>query len=249
VPSPELQGLILAGGEGSRLLAEGVSVPKPMVQVAGRPQIVHLVETLAALGCPTVTCLVRDEFPEVVAELAHGTWHSSVRVHGCRTPSSLHTLVEGLARVPAGAVFATMVDTVMRPDDWRTVFERARAALAVGADAVLAVTPFVDDEAALYVSLDAGGRVRRLSDRPVEPPCVTGGVYAFAPGTRALAREAAEGGTSRMRNFLSRLVDRGLVVRAVSVARIIDLDRRSDLEAANAWLDPMGERLRNRSAS
>ena len=240
MPSLELQGLILAGGEGSRLLAEGVTVPKPMVRVAGRPQIVHLVETLKALGCPTITCLVRDEFPDVVAKLVRRPWRGSVRVHACRTPSSLHTLVEGLAQLPAGPVFATMVDTVMRPDDWCTVFERARSDIASGADAVLAVTPFVDDEAALYVSVDVGGRVRRLSDRPMEPRCVTGGVYALAAGTRALACEAVDAGVSRMRNFLSRLVDGGSVVRAVSVPRIIDLDHLGDLEAANAWLDHHG---------
>jgi NDP-sugar pyrophosphorylase family protein len=249
VPSPELQGLILAGGEGSRLLAEGVRVPKPMVQVAGRPQIVHLVETLGALGCPTITCLVRDEFPEVVAKLARRPWRGSVRVHACRTPSSLHTLVEGLVHVPPGPVFATMVDTVMRSDDWRSVFERARSAIAGGADAVLAVTPFVDDEAALYVSVDTGGRIQRVSDSAMEPRCVTGGVYAFAPGARALAREAADAGVSRMRHFIARLVDGGSVVAAVSVPRIIDLDRRRDLEAANAWLGARGERRRNRSAS
>lgn len=240
MPSLELQGLILAGGEGSRLLADGVRVPKPMVRVGGRPQVIHLVETLLELGCPAVTCLVRDEFPEVVSELARQPWRGAVRVHGCRTPSSLHTLVEGLARVPDGPVFATMVDTVMPPGDWRLVFEGSRAGLAAGADAVLAVTPFVDDEAAVYVSCGAGGRVRHLSGRPTEPPCVTGGVYAFAPGMRALAREAADAGVSRMRNFLSRLVDGGRVVNAIPVPRIIDLDRLSDLEAANAWLQHHG---------
>lgn len=236
MPSPEMHGLILAGGEGSRLAADGVAVPKAMVTVAGRPQAVHLIETLLGLGCPTVTCLVRDEFPDVVADLAGRAWRGPVHVHGCRTPSSLHTLAEGLARVPAGAVFATMVDTVMRPADWRAVHAAAAERLAGGADAVLAVTPFVDDEAALYVSADAGGRVRRLAGRPMEPVSVTGGVYAFAPGVRALAREAVDAGVERMRNFLTGIVDRGLVVDAVTAPRIIDLDRLADLEAANLWL-------------
>ncbi|HXY70049.1 MAG TPA: NTP transferase domain-containing protein [Gemmatimonadales bacterium] len=236
MPSADPGGLILAGGEGSRLVAEGLRVPKPMVEVAGRAQLVHLAETLLDLGCPTVTCMVRDAFPGLVADLARRHWPGAVRVHGCRTPSSLHTLVEGLARVPDGAVFATMVDTVMRPEDWRAVFAGAASQLAAGADAVLAVTPFVDDEAAVYVAADAAGRVRRLGDRPTEPVLVTGGVYAFAPGVRALAREAVDAGVQRMRNFLARIVDRGVVVRTVEAPRIIDLDRLSDLAAANAWL-------------
>lgn len=232
----ELHGLILAGGEGSRLVAGGVYVPKPMVRVAGRPQVVHLIETLTDLGCLTLTCLVRDEFPEVVTELERYPWRAPVRVHACRTPSSLHTLVEGLGRVPEGPVFVTMVDTVMRPEDWRDVFEAVGGWLEAGVDAVLAVTPFVDDEAALYVSVDKGGRVRGLTHRPLEPASVTGGVYGFARRVRPLARKATAGGLSRMRNFLIQLVDHGGVVMAVSVPRIIDLDRLSDLEAANAWL-------------
>ncbi len=239
---PELHGLILAGGEGSRLVIEGRRVPKAMVRVAGRPQAVHLIGTLVDLGCPTVTCMVRDEFPDVVAELQRHRWRVPVRVHACHTPSSLHTLAEGLARVPdeGQGVFVTMVDTVMREGDWRAVFEAAAGRLAAGSDAVLAVTPFVDDESALYVSTDAGaeggGRVRRLSATPLQPVAVTGGVYAFAPRVRALAAEAVAAGVVRMRNFLARLVDRGYVVTAVAVPRIIDLDRPSDLATANAWL-------------
>jgi len=235
---PDLHGLVLAGGEGSRLAGGGV--PKPLVRVAGRPQLTHLIETLAGLGCPSVTCLVRDEFGAAVADVERRRWAVPVRFHACHTPSSLHTLAEGFTRLPAGAAFVTMVDTVMRPQDWRDLYAAARARLEAGSDAVLAVTPFVDDEAALYVSADAGGRVRRLSATPLEPVSVTGGVYAFAAGVRPLAAEAVADGVVRMRNFLARLVDRGLTVTAVSVPRIIDLDRPSDLEAANAWLGEHG---------
>lgn len=235
----ELHGLVLAGGEGSRLAGGGV--PKPLVRVAGRPQLVHLIETLAGLGCPSVTCLVRDDFGAAVADVERRRWAVPVGFHACHTPSSLHTLAEGFARLPAGAAFVTMVDTVMRPQDWRDLYAAARASLDAGSDAVLAVTPFVDDEAALYVSTDAGGRVRRLSAAPLEPVSVTGGAYAFAAGVRPLATEAVADGVARMRNFLARLVDRGHVVTAVSVPRIIDLDRPSDLEAANAWLAGKGE--------
>ena len=60
-----MHGLILAGGEGPRLAAGGIAVPKPLVEVAGKPQIVGLLETLAALGCSSLTCAVRADFPAV----------------------------------------------------------------------------------------------------------------------------------------------------------------------------------------
>ncbi len=55
-----MQGLILAGGRGSRLAADGVEAPKALVEVGGRPQIVNLIETFAELGCASVTCMVRE---------------------------------------------------------------------------------------------------------------------------------------------------------------------------------------------
>ncbi len=175
-----MHGLILAGGEGSRLAAGGIAVPKPLVEVAGKPQIVGLLETLAALGCSSLTCAVRADFPAVRRLLDGRRFGLPLTMVECRTPSSLHTLVEGLAAVPPGPVFCSMVDTVMRPEDWRSVYRGA--------------------------------------------------------GARRAAAEALGRGVQRMRGFLKALVDEGRRVAAVEVARIIDIDRPSDLQTANAWL-------------
>ena len=168
-----MHGLILAGGRGSRLAADGVATPKAMALVAGKPQLVNLVETFAELGCASITCMVREG---ISVELPP---RSSAVVWTCRTPSSLHTLVAGLAVVPPGPVFCTMVDTVMRAQDWQAVYDAMQRHLAAGADLSLAVTPYVDDESPVYVGRYGGGDsdvVRVVSDEPVLPVCVTGGV-------------------------------------------------------------------------
>ena len=231
-----MHGLILAGGEGSRLAAGGIRVPKPLVEVAGRPQIVGLLETFAALGCQSLTCAVRADFPAVARVLDGRSFGPLLTLVECRTPSSLHTLVEGLQAVPAGPVFCSMVDTVMRPPDWRAVFEATERHLERGADMVLAVTPYVDDESPVYVTRGAGGDVRALRDEPVHPPCVTGGVYGLSAGMRRAAADAVAGGGHRMRGFLKAVVADGRRVASVEVPRIIDIDRPSDLQHANAWL-------------
>ena len=211
-------------------------MPKPLVEVAGRPQIIGLLETLAAVGCATLTCAVRADFPDVQRVLGGARLGPPLHVVTCRTPSSLHTLAEGLRQVPPGPVFCTMVDTVMRPADWRVVYQAMERLLRDGADAVLAVTRFVDDESPVYVTRGGAGDVEAVSDEPLHPPCVTGGVYGLSIGARRAAADAVDRGAHKMRRFLRALVVEGRRVAAVEVPRIIDIDRPSDLRTANAWL-------------
>ncbi|HTI04030.1 MAG TPA: NTP transferase domain-containing protein [Gemmatimonadales bacterium] len=225
-----MHGLILAGGRGSRLAADGVETPKALVEIAGQPQIVHLIRTFAALGCQTITCMVRDD----VRFTPPPALRASVRY--CHTPSSLHTLVAGLAALPPGPVFCAMVDTVMPPADWRRLHQGVTQQLDMGSVAVLAVTPFVDDELPLYVARNADGFATAIMDSP--PPgnvVVTGGVYGFSPEARRLAAVAVAS-LHRMRAYLKLLVELRLPVATVEVPRIIDLDHKRDLEAAESWL-------------
>jgi len=223
-----MQGLILAGGRGSRLAADGVETPKPLVEVGGRPQIVNLIETFAELGCETVTCMVREGITLDVPQ--------PTVVRTCRTPSSLHTLVAGLAIVPPGPVFCAMVDTVMPSADWHRVYLGVTERLAAGSLAVLAVTPFVDDELPLYVTRNAAGLATGIFDTPPPGPLlVTGGVYGLSPESRRLAAIAVAS-LHRMRAFLRLLVGLRAPVATVEVPRIIDLDHKRDLDAAERWL-------------
>jgi len=230
-----VHGLILAGGEGSRLATAGIAIPKPLVEIAGKPQILRLLETFEALGCTSLTCAVRADFPAVRRLLDGTRFARPLTVIECRTPSSLHTLVEGLRAVPPGPVFCTMVDTVMRREHWEAVYRGTERQLAEGADMALAVTPYVDDESPVYVRRGEGGFVLTVSDDPIHPPCVTGGVYGLSAGVRRAAADAVGGGVHKMRRFLKAVVAEGGRLGTVEVPRIIHIDRPSDLQTANAW--------------
>jgi len=128
-----------------------------------------------------------------------------------------------------------MVDTVMPMSDWRRLYGGVTDHLAAGSLAVLAVTPFVDDERPLYVTRDAAGLAVDISDHLAPPPLVTGGVYGLSPAARRVAADAVRT-LPRMRAFLRLLVRRGGPVATVEVPRIIDLDHKRDLDAAEAWL-------------
>jgi NDP-sugar pyrophosphorylase family protein len=232
-----MHGLILTGGEGSRLAAAGVREPKALVRVAGRPQLFHLIETLADLGCGTVTCMLRAGVPATWEESAGQGRGTRVSVVPCRTPSSLHTLRAGLDLVPPGAVFCTMVDTVMPQDAWARVYAGISVLLEARVPAVVVAAPApAADDAPLLVVLDATGSVLRIGGAAAGSRWATAGVYGFGPGARALAAEAVARGCHGVRAFLGLLLDLGYPVRAVAVPRAVDVDRRRDLAAARAWL-------------
>ena len=138
-----------------------------------------------------------------------------------------------------------MVDTVMPPPDWRRLFRSVTESLAAGSLAVLAVTPFVDDELPLYVTRNAAGLAVDISDTPEPaagaPLLVTGGVYGLSPVARRLA-SVAVASLHRMRAFLKLLVELRVPVATIEVPRIIDLDHKRDLEAAETWLAARTER-------
>src|ERR1019366_2983139 len=70
-PAPDgarglMHGLVLAGGEGSRLGAPGVTVPRALVQIGGRAQVARMVAACRRVGCEMVTCAVREDLAPAV---------------------------------------------------------------------------------------------------------------------------------------------------------------------------------------
>lgn len=222
-----MHGLILAGGDGSRLLASGIATAKALVEIDGRLQVHRLIEGLSHSGCATITCAIREDLAD---DLARVIENPAIRIVPVREPTSLHTLDAALRTIPDGDVLCAMVDTVMPLSDWDMASRRAAAALG-NADAVVVVTPFVEDEKPLWVEVDADGRVRAFGVRG-EHALVTGGVYWFRPRARAAATAAVAAGVERMRGFLGSLLERGMTVDAVEVAKIVDVDTSADLLAA-----------------
>ena len=228
-------GLILAGGEGTRLARDGIPGPKAMVEVAGRPLLFRLHDALREAGCETVWCALRRSALGALSS-AGRSLPPGLRVVPCETPSSLHTLVEGLAHIPTGPVLCAMVDTVMPAEDWRRVGETARSSSARAADGCIVVTGFVDDERPLYVSLRPDGMVAAFGEEPSTPVLVTGGVYLLGLRARALASPLLAVGVERMRGYLGALARLGHRLETVEVDRIVDVDRSSDLALASTWL-------------
>jgi NDP-sugar pyrophosphorylase family protein len=226
---------IIAAGEGSRLAAEGVATPKPLLPIGGVPLIERLVGLAAANGARSVACIVNEGAVEVRRFLEERPLAVPVQVLVKTTPSSLHSLHALLPMVAGGPFCLFTVDTVCRAAELGRFLAFARSQRDCGA--VLAVTGFVNDEKPLYVRQDADGRILSFEDAPPPgPPVVTGGIYYFFPSAAPVLDDAVRGGTTHLRNALRLLAGSGQLVKAFSFSRIVDVDDRSDIEAAERLL-------------
>jgi NDP-sugar pyrophosphorylase family protein len=224
---------IIAAGDGSRLAAEGIRVPKPLLPIGGVPLLERLIGLAAQNGATTVACIVNEGATEVRRFLEEHRLAVPVQVVVKTTPSSLHSLHALLPLIGGGPFCLFTVDAVCRGAELSDFL--AFAARQDDCDAVMATTDFINDEKPLYVREDAAGRILSFDDTAsleAGPRMVTGGIYYFFPAAVPVIDEAVREGTTHLRNALRRLLDRGLKVVAFPFSRIVDVDDRSDIAAA-----------------
>jgi NDP-sugar pyrophosphorylase family protein len=225
---------IIAAGEGSRLRAEGILTPKPLVPVAGVPIIGRLLRSLHRCGIESVRCIINEESPAVREYVEGLRLPIPVAFVVKSTPSSMHSFFELAPHLGDGRFLLTTVDSVFDEEDLRRLI--AAAAEDPSADGFLAVTDHVDDENPLYVDAGPGGKIVSFS-KTERAKWITGGLYALSARVFAEIGPAKALGISRLRNFLAHLVARGYDLRIFPFSTIIDVDRAGDIRAAERLLD------------
>ncbi|MCZ7626569.1 MAG: hypothetical protein C3F12_01950 [Candidatus Methylomirabilota bacterium] len=225
-----LTGGIIAAGEGSRLKRDGLTMPKPMVPVAGLPLIERVVDNFANAGITRLRIIfneddracaafIRDRFPELDIDCIIKT-----------TRSSYESFWEVGTRSGPGAILMSTVDWICPEPAFRRFVEQARGCRQ--AAAVLAVTPFVADEKPLWVTLDPSGLVTAIGG--ISGNAVTAGLYLISD---SLFTDAPHPDTlGRLRDFLIWLVTSGQPVYGVVIDQVIDVDRAEDLQLAETLL-------------
>lgn len=230
---------IIAAGEGSRLVSEGVPQPKPLVEICGRPMIQRLIDIFMANDPQGLSVIVNEQMTQVRAYLEALAPRLPVplRLVVKSTPSSMHSFYEVSRGLEPGQKFClTTVDTIFRPDDFRRYISYF-AACGPGVDGCMAVTPFIDDEKPLYVATDARGFITGFLDSPAPGVrLVSGGVYGLtAPCVQVLER-CMDRGVSRMRNYQRALIEAGMRLKAFEIPKIMDVDHAGDIAKAQAFL-------------
>jgi NDP-sugar pyrophosphorylase family protein len=224
---------IIAAGFGERLQAAGITTPKPLIEIGGRPLIARTIDTVCAAGASGVACIVNAESDHVRRYLEDTSWPVPVTVLQRTTQSSAESFLALRPWLASAPFLLTTVDTICAPAAISALVAYARTHRPLGS--VLGVTRTIDDEKPLWVELDRDDRIRSLDDA-ARALHVTAGVYFLQPLVYSLADVGGPRGFSAFRHILGSLLVHGHDLWGFDVGASIDVDRAQDIAAAERLL-------------
>lgn len=228
---------IIAAGEGSRLVQEGIKWPKPLVQLNGTTLIDRLINVFLKNDASSISIIVNEQMTEVQEYLRNMELPVPFYLLVKSTPSSMHSFYELSHYLDGDSICLTTVDTIFKEEEFSGYIREFRKANQL--DGLMAVTDFIDDEKPLYVDTDSDLMIRGFLDKQGEPACtyISGGIYCLRrPGLKVL-NNAIEQGMSRMRNYQRQLIAEGLKLKAYPFSKIVDVDHAEDIKKAEEFLN------------
>jgi glucose-1-phosphate cytidylyltransferase len=182
----ELTVAILCGGRGTRLQELNVSIPKPLVEIGGRPIVWHVIQIYAAQGFRRFLLCTGYKGELIDRFATDEAWPEGVEVAcletGLDTPTGGRVLQAALhlGDVPFCLTYADGVADV----DLHALLAAHRA------HGDLATVTVVHPELQFGVAeLTADGRVSGFREKPRAEHWVNGGFFVFEPGVAAVLSE------------------------------------------------------------
>jgi len=224
---------IIAAGEGSRLVSEGMKLPKPLVQLNGKAMIDRLIQIFINNHASAVSIIINEQSGQLREHLASLNPAIPLNVVVKSTPSSMHSFRELSSFLLNDKFCLTTVDTVFREEEFARYINAFRE--NDEADGLMAVTSYIDDEKPLYVNVDNQLKITGFSSTPGSQ-YVSGGIYCLSPKVLPVLQQAVEQGMSRMRNFQQQMIESGFNLLAFPFAKIIDVDHIEDIKKAEEFI-------------
>lgn len=234
---------IIAAGEGSRLAAEGIKQPKPLVEVDGEKLIDRLIRVFVnndaeeiVVICNDMTTLVSQHLVRLQQDGLKGR-PIPLRFVVKSTPSSMHSFYEISKYLNDGPFVLTTVDTIFKEAEFNEYIKTFRQIIKEGkADGMMGVTDYIDDEKPLYVNTDKDLYITAFLDKNDTPQYISGGIYGLTASAIKTLNGCIERGESRMRNFQRALIADGHRLKAYPFSKVLDIDHASDIEKAETFL-------------
>ena len=229
-PAPPLRNraVIMAGGEGRRLLPLTESTPKPLLRVGGKPLLEILVERLRQSGIVEMLVAVRHKSEMIRESLGDGA-RLGVRIDYIEESEPLGTMgALQLVRERLDVPFFVVNGDILTKCDFRAMWEFHRgqpdAAMTVGVSLHQVDIPY--GEFTLR-----GGRVLQVEEKPRKEFPVNAGIYLVEPSVVDLI---PAGRYFDATDLIRLLVARGRPVAAYVIREYwLDVGRHGDFEKAN----------------
>jgi glucose-1-phosphate thymidylyltransferase len=228
--------IIPAAGFGTRLRPHTWSKPKPLVSVAGKPILGHVLDSIAPLDPERVvfvTGYLGDQI-EAYVNAQYGFPTAFVVQPEMKGQAHAINLARDLVRGPVLVAFA---DTIFDTD--LTVLNRTDA------DGVIFVKEVDKPQSFGIVELGEDGMIRRIIEKPANPPtnlAVTG-IYYFRDSARLfaaideiMAADKQMKGEFYLTDAIQLMIDDGARIEAVTMDLWLDCGRPDTLLETNRIL-------------
>jgi glucose-1-phosphate cytidylyltransferase len=170
--------VILCGGRGTRLQERTRSIPKPMVEIGGRPILWHVIQIYLAQGFGRFLLLTGYRGEQVAQFVADHEWPRGAEIR---------CLATGLDTPTGGRVHLAAPELTGAP----FCLTYADGVADIDLDALLACHAEHDGVATMTVvrpplpfgvaQVDAGGIVRGFAEKPRSEHWINGGFFCFEP--------------------------------------------------------------------
>lgn len=225
---------IIAAGEGSRLVKEGIEKPKPLVELNGVPIIERLIRIFERHNAESINIIINEQQPETRLFLSSIKTACKLNIVIKNTPSSMHSMHALSDYLRNGKFCLTTVDTIFNEDEFSRYI---KAFEEYDGDGVMAVTDYIDDEKPLYVATNDSMDITAFCDtHKNEIRYISGGIYGLTPKAIDILDRCMAEGIERMRNFQRRLVECGMKLHAFPMGKIIDIDHAEDIAKAEKFI-------------
>lgn len=226
---------IIAAGEGSRLVQEGVTLPKPLVKLNGVQMIRRLIDIFLKNNASSISIIVNEEMTQVQDYLTNLELVIPFNVVIKSTPSSMHSFFELRDFLRDGKFCLTTVDTIFKEDEFSKYIQTFIN--DSDSDGMMAVTDFIDDEKPLYVDVNDRMAIKGFLDHSDNCKYISGGIYGLTPKAIDTLEACLDSGQARMRNFQRQLVADNLQLKAYPFEKIVDVDHAGDIVKAEKFLN------------
>ena len=226
---------IIAAGEGSRLVQEGVTLPKPLVKLNGVEMIRRLIDIFLKNNASSISIIVNEEMTQVQDYLTNLELGIPFNVVIKSTPSSMHSFFELRDFLRDGKFCLTTVDTIFKEDEFSKYIQTFIN--DSDSDGMMAVTDFIDDDKPLYEDVNDRMAIKGFLDHSDNCKYISGGIYGLTPKAIDTLEACLDSGQARMRNFQRQLVADNLQLKAYPFEKIVDVDHAGDIVKAEKFLN------------